>query len=425
MSSNTELQLSFGLEMEFYIFWCKKNKGPASRPAGFESHPGGPLVIPDEDIDFDGITGPLQEAIRNLLKGAPIVTVTPPDGWASIGQKYDEDWEHLRQYTNWAVKIDISLLALPTDLAEMNRGDYGWCGVEVISPALWATNGAFNQVREVCEFLQRTFWTSTAPQAGLHVHVGNGNLWFSLTQLRQIAAFIYAADPILAQIHPEYRLTNSTYCPSLRLYSNVSLGLKNIPSTTAGVDSITAAPSPSTYVQWARGLLRNISRAFWPEKNAGSRAEEHYPPRPKPVPISDAVAEILQAPDREALADLMEVYRKRAAYSFNQLAWEVKRTIEFRQAASTVDPAEVVSQVRIAVRACEFAATADFEKFQKIIFDCSTAEDDPGWFDVYDLFLELNLRPEAKIVQAALDGTMSDSIRQEYWSNFSNKEKNG
>ena len=108
----------------------------------------------------------------------------------------------------------------------------------------------------------------------------------------------------------------------------------------------------------------------------------------------------------------------RPAYSFNQLEYEdvSKKTIEFRQAAGTIDPAEVVSRARIAVRLCEFAANITPQQLHKMINDFIVAEKDPKWFDVYDLFIELDLRPEARVVQAALKDALNQSVRDRYFA---------
>lgn len=77
----------------------------------------------------------------------------------------------------------------------------------------------------MCEYLHSTFIISPDEDCGLHIHVGQGNNWLPFKPLRKIAAFLYAADPVLAQCHPMHRRKN-LFCPSPRLYSMVSLGVK-------------------------------------------------------------------------------------------------------------------------------------------------------------------------------------------------------
>ncbi|KAI2466073.1 hypothetical protein F4781DRAFT_424350 [Annulohypoxylon bovei var. microspora] len=446
MASKRDLQrkmLSFGVELEFYIF-VTQDKSSTFRPLGFESHPGNPLIV-DGRIDSEEIRKDLALRINNLLRDAPVATVLSKNN-RDIDIEGDEEWNHLRPYRIWQVKDEISMQDLPIELARLNNERSEWVAVEVVSPALWATDEGFDQVRRVCEFLQNTFLTSTLTECGLHIHVGQGNNWLPITLLRRMAAFLYAADPILAQSHPVYRRNDTLYCLSTRLYSNVTLGMKNshAPEQPSQVDELQeiSLVAPRGW----KGLAGNVARLSRP-MNSYSRTEDNFPPRPNtpsyiadpiyiestlgdlkrsfginqnlrdfsPTPMLEAVAEILQTTNRRNLSILLGSHINRSAYSFQQLSWERKRTIEFRQPTGTVDPAEVVSQARIAVRLCEFAATATHEEFQKMILDFASADEDPSWFDVYDLLIELGLRPEARIVHAALTGTMSNSIRDRYF----------
>lgn len=69
-----ERMLSFGVEMEFYIFWRLTNADPTARPRGFESHPGTPFVV-DEVFSRYVLMQYLKERIQGLFTGAPEGTV--------------------------------------------------------------------------------------------------------------------------------------------------------------------------------------------------------------------------------------------------------------------------------------------------------------------------------------------------------------
>ncbi|KAI0834668.1 putative amidoligase enzyme-domain-containing protein [Hypoxylon sp. FL0890] len=419
---NNESKLSFGVEMEFYIFWARGAIGSAPTPEGFESRPGGPLYIHSNS---------LTSRLRDLVKSLPAATVVPPSVVIAINDSRNADVIHLRHYREWYTENDLSLDIRPPELEAMRGPNSGWVGVEVVSPALWANDEGFSQVRKVCEFIQNTFWTSTPPSAGLHIHVGNGKEYFPVQSLRQIAAFLYAADPILAQSHPKHRHENG-FCPSLRLFSKLSLGIKKSGLSAPPEQLNKRTNSPSSRL---RSFFQNIFRRSPPHskptRNTEERKKDRFPPRPKKgvyapnserdpedqrTSVFEAVAALMEETTREGVSILMTTNSMtRLGYNFHDPTVANKRTIEFRRPASSLDPAEVVAQARIAVALCEFAANPDQEQFQKIILDCDTADEYPSWYDVYDLFIDLNLRPEARVIHAALKGTLDDSVRAEYW----------
>ncbi|KAI1458842.1 hypothetical protein F4805DRAFT_473846 [Annulohypoxylon moriforme] len=431
MAPKEERMLSFGIEMEFYIFWCAEGEEVTSRPPGFQSHPGRPITGERPDV-----LDTLALSINNLLADARSATVWKPGELIPLGA-----------FSTWGVHFDISLSSLPEDLEEVTDEHSGWVGVEVVSPALWSTKEAFDQVRRVCEYLQSTYWISTPTNCGFHVHVGQGPNWLPVNALRQIAAFLYAADPVLAQSYPEHRRVDTLYCPSLRLYSNITLGLRigNFGEHESEVENMDNISIVTGLRGTGEGFLSSIFGLFRTKKEE-TRIEDNFPPRPttpsyvtdsgfieellaynertygitkrtadySPTPILEAVAEILRATSREVVGQLVRT-RRRSNYSFLDLVLERKRTIEFRQAAATVDPAEVVSRTRVAVSLCEFAANATEEQFQKLFFDLASAETDPRWIDIYDLLAELDLRPEARVIHAALTGRLDQSVRDAYF----------
>ncbi|KAI1400830.1 hypothetical protein F4819DRAFT_509090 [Hypoxylon fuscum] len=435
--------LSFGVELELYIAVCVSGNS-MPRPERFELHPGRPLQI--DQLDRYEVTDTLASRIMTRVrKIAPraIVHQRPGNNRRAIDPLSQMS---LMNYQEWSVTLDPSLREIADLVEESEEERYGWLGVEVVSPALWATKAGFDEVRQVCDFIQNTFWITTPPTAGLHIHVGFGGHWPPLMSLRQVAAFLYAADPILAHSHPGHRW-NNRYCPSIRLYSRVSRGMQNrhapqrpsqINEQEHYVPSFNNSVSPPTMSlgSYLASLMRK------PTSNEEKPTRSNFPPRPTgsahklnpqmlqdtsenplvvlqgadlhPVPMLEAVDEILQCENIDTLSDLMGINRVRGTFNFNNLSYDVKRTIEFRQGASTIDSIEVISRARIAIRLCEFAAGANPSELMKIIIDFSAAEFDSSWYDFYDLFMELGLHPEAKVVQACLNGTMSDDVRREY-----------
>ncbi|KAI1415408.1 putative amidoligase enzyme-domain-containing protein [Hypoxylon sp. FL1857] len=419
-------KLSFGVEMEFYICWARRGtEGSAPVPEPFKSHPGGPISTVPVALQTYAAEN-LDTRIRQFVQGLPAPATVVPSTQIQMND-VDPNLEHLRYYQEWQVVSDMSLVPLHGDLVSQRGRDWGWTGVEVISPALWATDENFNHVRKVCEFIRNTFWTSTHRSAGLHVHVGNGKDYFPIPSLTRLAAFLYAADPILAQCHPEHRHMNG-YCSSIRLGSMI-----------ASQDATDSEPDPAeleqgsepTPPQWFdissffQNLFTCTPKPPVNMRNKEEREEDRFPPRPRKavydlprgrISLLDAVRALLRQTDRVQIANLMFTDLFGSSCVFPDPDMEMKRTIEFRRAASSVDAAEVVSQARFAVSLCEFAINSTQEDFKKTILDFDTSDDHPTWFDVYDLLIELGLRPEARVIYAALTGTMTDAIRTRYWS---------
>ncbi|KAI1087059.1 hypothetical protein F5B19DRAFT_476860 [Rostrohypoxylon terebratum] len=76
-----------------------------------------------------------------------------------------------------------------------------------------------------------------------------------------------------------------------------------------------------------------------------------------------------------------------------------KRTIEFRQAAGTVDPEEIVAHAKIVVRLCEYASVTTTEELWKTIGDLAVGEAHNDWYDVFDFLVDLNLEAEARVIE--------------------------
>ncbi|KAI0884319.1 uncharacterized protein GGS22DRAFT_189448 [Annulohypoxylon maeteangense] len=378
MALKQERMLSFGVELEFYIFWSIKGEEITSRPQGFESHPGAPLIVDKYDTIHD-IFEPLLASVRELLQGSPEATVGATE--KRLGNAFS--------YT-----------------ATNERS--GWVGVELVSPALWTTNEGFNEVRRVCEFLQSTFWISTPEHCGLHIHVGQGNDWLPIIFLRQIAAFLYAADPILAHSYPEHRLSGSRRKEDGLLKSIFGLFRKRVAEARIE-DKFPRRPTTISYM-FNSDTLQSAITYIKNFHNVKQSLEDFTP-----APMMEAVSEILKSTHRHHIVELTRC-PNRPTYSFLRLAMYSKKTIEFRQAAGTIDPAEVVSRARIAVRLCEFAANATQEDLYTMFYDFALVEADPAWIDFYDLFVDLGLRPEARVIHAVLTGTMDQSVRDRYFA---------
>ncbi|KAI1112427.1 hypothetical protein F5Y14DRAFT_463568 [Nemania sp. NC0429] len=371
---------------------------------------------------------------------------------------------------HWSVHTDVSVL-LPADMSfEYHMMEYRWCAIEVTSPALWVSDESWEEIRAVVRALRDEYWLLTPDTAGLHFHYGNGKSYIPFGKLRRMAALLLAVDPIMAQLHPEDRRWND-YCLSNRLYSRIAHGR---PAADAardiGVEYVEEEPEfPSTtqrrpepasrpfrrrtadlIVPFKRGTLKGYT--FHPDTfgsleiltvladndsegsahtDDSSRAEPTTRAENKaPLAIPYAVREILQCLNAPTVAELMrhspfDAYR--LAYNFHAYKhdrykkmikengeivaeYQHKRTIEFRQMASTMEPDEVVAHGKVAVRLCEFAAEADLEELWRIVLDCTVAEVHGDWYDVFDLLAELGLNDEARVLQYSVAWFRGETI---------------
>ncbi|OTB08954.1 hypothetical protein M426DRAFT_6985 [Hypoxylon sp. CI-4A] len=454
MTDSTETRSSFGVELELLVaVQDGDDTSPRPIPKRFRGHPGRPIMINDKSVEVMTTIGDaFGEVIRAALEGNRGDRVIPP------GEEItDPESLHLNGYRGWTVKRD------PTVGDENADSDYRWHDVEVTSPALWATEKSFEEVRRIVQAISEHFWAYAPITAGLHVHYGRGSEWIPFDQLRKIGAFLYAADPVLVQMHPGWRRVapQSRFAPSNYYYSTLShgagnrvtsrhLGVENVEAEPAIIDNITEPNEPEDRrtihrepqftTIFKRGSLKGYEFSqetfqFTRHPWLGNEVEEdeYLPTSSREHEISGRVGinEILSCPNAETLSELLrEAHFGRCAYNFEAYrrnyygpAWEIngipdpddqpKRTIEFRQAAGTIIPDEVVAQCKIAVRLADYASSTPLRDLWKIMLDLNQAKDHPGWYDVFDLFIELNLVDEARVMQRQMARTRGIEILDE------------
>ncbi|RYP61416.1 hypothetical protein DL769_007701 [Monosporascus sp. CRB-8-3] len=431
---------SIGTELEFFVAVRIDDGSQPTVPKMFASSEGNPLVVPEagsrgralETYVIDHVRHTITLALEKKLRGKTRVIASPQD-------LDDREARHLGPYMGWTVERE-GTAPMPEDiLGQSGVSDYMWVDLEVKSPALWATDGAFLEILDVVQALQQTYWTCTPPTTALQFHYGCGKDYIPFRNLRRIAALLYAADPLLAQLHPQHR-RNNTYSLSNRLYSILAHGLtesvangdSEAPETEPeapdhrgeGSDSqreVKVQGSTKFKTVFARGMLTGYdisAHTFYitdpdtPLSLGPVRVPRGY--TCKPLGILTAVREILHCTTTPGISERMGTLRERPAYDFGAYAdsrymretprrrQQPKRTIEFRQAAGTMDPDEVVAHAKVVVRLCEWASTAHLAEFWKLILDCEAGESTPSWFDVFDLLARLDLNAEAKVLQRSM-----------------------
>ncbi|KAI0427590.1 hypothetical protein F5Y09DRAFT_333256 [Xylaria sp. FL1042] len=422
---------SIGVELEFLICVAESDQ-PINTPERFR-HGGRPLILPPGVIP-ERVRHTIENTLSSLRKLGDRVVKSDQEAAADV------ELFHLRPYVDWTVESDKSVY-FPNEMnSEKYVGEYHWFPVEIVSPALWPTEASWEEIRAVVQAIKAEFWVITPPTAGMHYHYGHGKDYIPFRKLRRIAALVIAVDALLAQLHPEYR-RESGFCLSNRLYSGVAHA-RTAAATSLDIDVlyIEARPevpgpehwpepfphpfytrTPGLTVPFKRGELTGYT--FREDRFKKFEYDENNTGEARPLEIPLAVAEILQCLNAPTVAELIHYspdINRRPAYSFysythhfykqpiqddhdiTECDHKYKRTVEFRQMASTMEADEVVAHGKIIVRLCEFAGEAELADFWKLILDCAVAEGHGDWYDVFDLLADLGLISEAKVVQHAV-----------------------
>ncbi|KAH6654083.1 hypothetical protein BKA67DRAFT_535424 [Truncatella angustata] len=232
----TQDKWSFGVEQERVAVVQVEGSTPLDTSVS-KGHSRTPLVTPAADRTLtlsyertaylerhipallDKLTDEINEAVP--VPAGSVVT-RPPLSALEQSLHWKPKDDPLTRYTRWMTTLEY--LLFPTDMLEKYEG-YLLEGIEFVSPPLYASEAAFHHVREVSDYLDRRYWFLAAELTGLHIHVGRGGRWLSLHELRRVAGLCYAADELLAGLHPADRRENAS-CRSNRLYSYVSRGVR-------------------------------------------------------------------------------------------------------------------------------------------------------------------------------------------------------
>ncbi|KAF2971924.1 hypothetical protein GQX73_g1667 [Xylaria multiplex] len=421
---------SIGVELEFLLCYPKANlpvKIPLRDITGSQFRP------PDQAINamIEEILRVVDNAVDSLGRGGGDYVLTRES-------RAPEDI-HLLRYRGWETRPATNYYFPSEARDERFARIYLWYPFKVISPAFWATDESWNEIHTVVQAIRTQLNVIIPPGASTHFHYGNGKSYIPFNKLRRIAALLVAVDPMIAQLNPEYK-RNDDSALSNRLYSRIAHGRTAADiAREIGAEYVEGEPDipvrrrrPIAYpirihrrrpdsrfdfaVPWRRGQLTGYSFSREIFRSSGFPQDNFDELGALEIPV--ASREILRSPNAPTVAELMRYgpqRNDRPAYSFLaytlgrykrvlQINGEIdarsqyKRTIEFRQMASTLNPEEVVAFGKVVVRLCEFAGEADLDKLWNLILDCAVAETHNTWYDVFDLLGELGLISEAKVL---------------------------
>ncbi|KAK5624819.1 hypothetical protein RRF57_000535 [Xylaria bambusicola] len=445
---------SIGVELEF-LLCIAESDSLMKTPRRFRDS-GAPLILPAGVRRYENIISHIISRVQRTINNALLGLRKPGDRVVQSDAQALADPEalHLRPYLRWNIGTDPSF-SLPQAIKDKEQyiDEYRWYPTEISSPALWATEASWEEIGAVVKAVKNEFWVITPPDAGTHYHYGYGKDYIPCGKLRRIAALLFAADPIMVQLHPKYR-RNRESCLSNRLYSRGAHGRSAAAlSREIGAGNIEVEPEdsarstiPSSFlmsfprpvrerghglmIPFKRGELTGYTFSEALFGSSGYLQDNADDVRPADIP--SVVHELLQCPNAPTVAELMRFSsdaEDRPAYSFRaytlgiykhvirsngeiNVNFQNKRTIEFRQMASTMISDEVVAHGKIIVKLCEFAAEAALSDFWKVVLDCTVAELTGNWFDVFDLFAELALVSEARILQHAVARSRAETTSE-------------
>lgn len=411
---------SFGVEIEFLAAVIMGDDQPP-KPERLKASKGRPIYVENHNVEemLDQIRQVMQDAAEGHEGDRVLDSLSAGDRNAN----------HLLEYRNWAAKLDVSV-DMPFAIEdEKHMDNYWWYGFEITSPPLWATEKSYQEVHRVIEAVSERFLIFAPSTAGLHVHYGRGKEWIPLKDLRRIAAFLYAADPVLARLHASDRRDN-IHCLSNRLYSSMAHGIP-----PDDVRKYLGQPQPGEPIElnaepdlglgapagerfnigksiFQRGILdgyhfnRNLFKQCMHRWALGLPRLLPGAERDRPLDVHLGAYTLLSCPDAPTIRFLNQTLGyPRMAYNFehykgiDSIDPDLKRTIEFRQPTGTVNADEVVAHAKVCVRLADYASTAPLNELWKLILDLQESEENSEWFDVFDLLAELGLEKEAEVIE--------------------------
>ncbi|KAI6089446.1 putative amidoligase enzyme-domain-containing protein [Hypoxylon rubiginosum] len=423
-------KLTFGIELDFAI-WLSRfpeeiNRDKKGQAAVLDLTPN-TMRIRNPDIPpawYEGEDFITYEILRHVTQQIDnFVNKLPRRGTPAVGPS-------LAPFQRWTVRTDTSIEL--DGLFYPEWAGLEWHGLEIRSPAFEATEEAFAEVAAVVEFIRTKFRVTVPPSCGLHVHVGKGPNCFPLDTLKKMAAVCWAGDLLLQTIHPICRRYNR-HCSGPRAKSAVAKGWN-----ADGVDH-----SPRACMERHSSMLKAIQRSrprrevekynfdrtlprepamdpFNPELPTDPSAYETAACLEGPLVIWPEVQEvvrgsvsILEGAEQimccttpNDLAKMMSIGSdSRGAYNFTAYSDRArqnadnKRTVEFRQAAGTMDGSWVVHWAKICVGIARFAEEATDAELWGLMYDCHRRDKKPGQYDALDFLLDLGLPQQARAVQ--------------------------
>ncbi|KAI0424523.1 putative amidoligase enzyme-domain-containing protein [Xylaria sp. FL1042] len=424
MSSTT--QQTVGVELEFIIFYTTSDQPiPDKDSARYGPVYEIPLPIPIPS-GFDWGVEDVSTALEAPLirqRVADVITAAGFKAKAQTQAKMDGD-----TFDAWSVVPDVSL-KLPLHIGQA-YAPLKAVGVELNSPAFDAGPAAFEEISAVVKAINAAFRTIVPPCCGFHVHVGRGRAPLELRPVQRTVSLLWLAENLLTTLHPSCRQGNK-YCQHLGFASNLvgnmeeeevqnayegketekteeSDGGEGTKHAALSWDRVDKNRQKPTYFRrmYRLGVTDTTpSRSFAEDFGLQLRDhEEWFPSKLERIAIA---RKVLGTSDLNEMANIVS-RGVRGAYNFMNLLAEKdkgKPTIEFRQAAGSLDEDWIIVWAKICLALCGPAVveSSDDALFQ-LLYDCAESEDNNAQkYNVFDLLHDIGLDDEdIKIVQDRL-----------------------
>ncbi|KAK2037122.1 hypothetical protein LZ31DRAFT_187019 [Colletotrichum somersetense] len=225
--STTPPRVSFGVELEFFVAFVLE--GEPDPDAGIKDQLQRLITIP---VDWERTTEHSRQGcvparahqpsmeyvygqIERALADAGLPVKSDREQYGKIGSAQAI---HGKQHmSSFQLKDDVSLKADHVD-------GYRWQRVELNSPAMYDMELSYNMLRVAVSTITTNFRCRVNPSCGFHVHVGAGPTQrIDARTLRQFAALLWAADPVISRLHPPWR-SAASYSQSARVNDITDLG---------------------------------------------------------------------------------------------------------------------------------------------------------------------------------------------------------
>lgn len=363
-SSANRPRLTFGVELEFILF-AKPESECTDVEAERAARPGIILIPDSADKTRSRSKHYLNTVIEHLRDTGfdvnSVDSANNPIPPAGAGDTPETPNAANRQFHRWSVLREGVTLTTEEQRANPELDGLIGVGMEVTTPAFRDEAGSYAELARAVASLRHGFRARVSQTTGLHVHVGRGRAGFTDAEVRSIAGLLWVLDPVLGPLHGRARARN-TMCARNRLCSNLAYGMSGAAANAAA------------------GLAGEARAA------ADVCGMAALAPRHARYGIVGGAREILACDDARAVARLMHTFHSGdgkgyEAYSFEAYAQEAyaqrerKGTIEFRQAAGSLDPRWVPIWARVCVRLCEYAAREmSASDLSRIAHDCQDIE---------------------------------------------------
>lgn len=290
--------LTFGTEIEFSLAVLEEgaedpDRGDGRMASGFSTAYVAPLT--------GAAVRNVEEHIVNTIEKAGFPAMLDSGGMGSPSE--------IERSQKWFVTNDYSI-----ECPREAHGSYTWYPIEINSPVYYFDPESVAAVQRVCSVLSATYRVSCNQSCGLHVHVGREAEGFSDTTVRNLIATLWTFEDRFNQIHPSHRISQGNqYCAGFH-------------------DSFLARPHNGKPITQMR---------------------------------VDGLEDLLGIQTRNQLIESMKsvhstrLWETRLGYHFINLAipfkFDLKRTVEYRQHESTLDPEAVGHWLHLCAGLVDFA----------------------------------------------------------------------